>query len=861
MITFEHIWPLLLLLAVPLIVWVGRRTNTGLSESHLRLSTVVRGAVVVLLALALMQPVWKRPARLLSVVFALDVSGSIAPAFIDSAIDWIAETSAEGAPAHARYVAFAGSPQAAGSAQEIRDLSVSRGGAEGSIDQDATDVEAALAYALRNFDPRYLRRLVLITDANETQGDLLRLVGQANEEGVRVFTLPAGVRASGDSWVEAIELPEEVRQGEPVAALVHVYARAETTGTLELRSGGEVLETRDLSFQPGPHVIPFEVRLPDTGTMTLEAELRTEGDSFPGNDVYRRSMWVSGRPRVLYVEGRPASVRFLRDALREEDIEVVVGDAATLPDDPAALEEFDAVILSDVPIEGLTELRMRALESYVRDLGGGLIFVGGESTYGEEAYAETPIEEILPIWFRVHEQRKDLALVIVLDKSFSMVGPKIELSKEAAKAALALLEDTHRFGLLTFDHSPYWTVPIQFAEKKARINEYISSIIASAHTNIYPALEKAFEGLEEVEAEVKHIILLSDGKTYPDDYETLVTRMAEAEITLSTVAVGEEADRELLENIARWGLGRSYYIREAARVPQIFIEETQIASQSTLVEEAVRPIVRTSVEAFDGIDFSAAPALRGFVSTQAKDTAEVLLESESEAPLLARWNYGLGKTAIFTSDVKNRWAIDWLEWDGYGKFWAQLVRETMRHLDREQVDFQVRRRGREAIVTLNAVGEDGRFMNDLQPEVEVVAPDGSSSVLPLRQVGSGSYEARQALRHDASAPYRFDLAEAGLARQSRALFYADPDEYRLYPTNAALLRALSDLTGGTYNPEPEEIFADYGDRTSMPTPLWPYLAALALALYLLDIAVRRAPWFYRRFASTATVAGGRTSES
>ena len=204
MITFEHIWPLLLLLAVPLIVWVGRRTNTGLSESHLRLSTAVRGAVVVLLALALMQPVWNRPARLLSVVFALDVSGSIAPAFIDSAIDWIAETSAEGAPAHARYVAFAGSPQAVGSAQEIRDLSVSRGGAEGSIDQDATDVEAALAYALRNFDPRYLRRLVLITDANETQGDLLRLVGRANEEGVRVFTLPAGVRASGDSWVEVV---------------------------------------------------------------------------------------------------------------------------------------------------------------------------------------------------------------------------------------------------------------------------------------------------------------------------------------------------------------------------------------------------------------------------------------------------------------------------------------------------------------------------------------------------------------------------------------------------------------------------------------------------------------------------------
>jgi hypothetical protein len=253
--------------------------------------------------------------------------------------------------------------------------------------------------------------------------------------------------------------------------------------------------------------------------------------------------------------------------------------------------------------------------------------------------------------------------------------------------------------------------------------------------------------------------------------------------------------------------------------------------------------------------------LKGFVSTQAKDTAEVLLASESEAPLLARWNYGLGRTAIFTSDVKNRWAVDWLQWDGYGKFWAQLVRETMRHLDREQIDFRVGREGREAIVALSAVGEDGHYLNDLSPEVEIIAPDGSSSSVSLRQVGSGSYEARFSLQHDPSAPYQFNLSGDRLAGQSRTLFYADPDEYRLYPANVPLLRALSDLTGGKYRPEPEEIFADYGDRTSMPTQLWPYLAALALALYLLDIAVRRAPWFYRRFASSATGAAGRTSES
>lgn len=851
MITFVHLWPLVLLLAVPWVWRSSRRTATGLAQRHLRFATIVRTAVIVLLALALMRPVWHRSRALLSVVYALDVSASVSPAFLDSAIEWIDRANEEGEPAHARFVAFADSAQMLTEAQSIRSLSVSRGEVEGSIDQSATNIEAAIARSLRAFDSRYLKRLVLISDGNETRGDAMRLVSEAREAGVRIFTLPAAVRAGGDGWIEAIELADEVRQGEPIDARVLAFSRSEAAATIEIYGAGELIESREVTLQEGPNVLDFNIRLQGLDATTLEGRLRAEGDNFADNDVYRRAVWVEARPRVLYVEGRSGSEHYLRDALRSEGIEVVVGTALDLPRDPAALEGFDAVILSDVPIGELDRPAMVALEVYVRDLGGGLVFAGGESSYGEEGYADTPIEEILPTWFRVREQRKDLALVIVLDKSFSMVGPKIELSKEAAKAALALLEDSHRFGLLTFDHSPYWTVPIQLATHKARINEYISSIIASAHTNIYPALEKAFEGLTEIEAEVKHIILLSDGKTYPDDYETLVTRMAEQEITVSTVAVGEEADRELLANIADWGQGRSYYIRDAARVPQIFIEETQIASQSTLVEEAIQPRLRTRVEAFEGIDFENAPPLKGFVSTQAKDTAEVLLSSETEVPLLARWRYGLGKTAIFTSDVKNRWAVDWLEWDGYGKLWAQLVRETMRRQQREEIDFSVRRQGEGAIVTLEAVGEDGRYLNGLRPEVAVEAPDGRTTTLVLRQTGAGAYRAELPLLADPTAPYRFDLVGNGLPRRSDVLFYAQADEYRLYPPNAPFLRAMSELSGGTYGPEPAEIFADHGDRTTIPLQLWPYLAVLALLAYLLDIALRRAPWFYYHFASVA----------
>lgn len=845
-VTITSLWPLLLLPAVPFVWWMRRRTAVGLSPRHLLVSTIVRTAVIVLLVLALMQPVWNRAGSWVSVVYALDISSSVDPAFINTAIDWIDASATRGQPAHAGYIAFGGSARSVASAAGIREVEVSADGDGRSIDQGATNLEAAVAQALRTFDPRYLKRLVLITDGNENRGDVMNVLGRAQEAGVRVYAMPSTVRAAGDGFIDLVELPRGVRESEPVAATVNVFSRVATTATVELMGDGQTLASKEVELSAGLNPVPFEIRFEGDGPMTVSARVQTEDDPFPQNDVLRQSIFVGPQPRVLYVEGVPTSAHYLYDALTGEGLDVELGQPRELPTSPEGYRDYDLLLLSDVPRSALNDAQMLSILSWVRDAGGGLIFAAGESSYGEEGYTETAIEETLPVWFRVNEKRKDLALVIVMDKSFSMVGPKIELSKEAAKAALELLEPTHRFGLVTFDHSPYWTVPLQLATNRERINEYISSIIASAHTNIYPALEKAYERLAETEAEVRHVILLSDGKTYPDDYETLVRRMIEAEITVSTVAVGEEADRELLGNIADWGDGRTYFIRDAERVPQVFIEETQLASQATLVEEPVETSVMSPVEAFTGIDLAAAPRLRGYVSTQAKDTAEVLLESSAQAPILARWHYGLGRAAMFTSDVKNRWAADWIEWDGYAKFWSQLVRETMRRDDDEEIDFAVERVGNEAMITVSAVTEEGAFRVDLQPRLEVVAPDGSATPLPIDQIGPGTYRASHPLHAAPDAPYVFRLSADDLEPQSRELFYPYTDEYRLYPPDTELLLAIADQTGGKVAPDNEEIFDDYDESASVPTPLWPFLAALALVGYLLDIALRRAPWFWRK---------------
>jgi len=848
-IEFARWWPILGLVAVPFIWRLSQHSTLGSSPRHRAVAAAFRIAVVVLLVSALTEPVWHRAGRWMSVVYALDVSSSVDPAFVATAIDWIASTNTQGDPAHAAFIAFGGSARAVATVEGIRSVEVSADGANRSINQSVTNLEAAVTRAFRSFDPRYLKRLVLITDGNENAGNVARVLGEAQENDVRVFTLPATVRGEGDAWIEAIDLPDEIREQEPVTATVRVFSRVATTTTVSLVGDDQTLETREVRLEPGLNEVDFEVRLPAGGAGTLSGRLQSENDPFAQNNLHTQGISVGARPRILYVEGRLASARYLTDALSSEGMDVAVVGPESLPETTAALESFDLVLLSDVPMDALGVNQVNALLGYVRDSGGGFIFAGGESSYGEEGYAGSEIEELLPIWFELNEERKELALVIVLDKSYSMVGPKLELSKEAAKAALDLLEPTQSFGLITFDDTPYVTVPLQLAIERDRINDFISRIIAGSQTNIFPALETAFAALEESEAEIRHIILLSDGKTYADDYEELVSLMADSEITVSSVAVGQEADRELLANIATWGKGRSYFIEDAERVPRIFIQETQIASQSTLVEEAVETRVVTSVEAFADIDLDAAPPLRGYVRTLAKETAEVLIQSDSENPLLARWRYGLGRTAIFTSDVKNRWAADWLTWDGYGKFWSQLVRETMRRDGGEELDFVVERIGDEVLITVSALTEEGAYRTDLDPQLRVVGTEGEETSLSFQQVGPGTFQARHTLGPPGEEPYRFELSGNGIEDRLQALYYRYGDEYRLYPANTELLDEIAVQTGGAFLPDVGDIFDDYGETASVPTPLWPWLSALALISFFLDIAVRRAPWFWRRFTA------------
>ena len=496
-------------------------------------------------------------------------------------------------------------------------------------------------------------------------------------------------------------------------------------------------------------------------------------------------------------------------------------------------------MLSDVARADMSDEQMQTVATYVRDLGGGLILASGENNYGEGGYSKTVLEDVLPVTFET-KKPQTVSMIIVLDKSGSMAGDRINLAKEATKAPLDLLKDTDWFGVVAFDYNFYWPVNFQLTSNRAEIADSISKIQPGGETNAYPALEEAYKQLATVKTEVKHVILLSDGKSLRADFQGLTTKMGQAKITVSTVAVGAGADRQLLENIAKWGKGRTYYLADPQRVPQIFTEETELATK-TLREDPFKAVVKKKVDAFKGIDFEKAPSLLGYVTTKKKETSEVLLEAETKDPLLARWQYGLGKAAAFTSDLKDRWAVEWLQWSGYSKFWSQLVRETMRRHEDNEFDFRVAREGDEATISINAVEKDGRFRNKLDSLVRVIGPDQSVSDVAMHQVGPGSYEAKFPLKKKGSYLFRAIGGETGGA--SRVLSYSYPDEYHFYPPNIDMLRAISSETKGQFQPKAEDIFNPLGEATALPIPLWPYLAALGLILYVADVYLRRVRLF------------------
>jgi hypothetical protein len=429
-----------------------------------------------------------------------------------------------------------------------------------------------------------------------------------------------------------------------------------------------------------------------------------------------------------------------------------------------------------------------------------------------------------------------------------MGGEKIELAKTAAKSAAELLGASDKLGVIAFEGETFWISEVQPASNKSRIIDDISRIEAGGGTVMYPAMEEAYQALQATVAKLKHVIILTDGISAPGDFEGLAATMAGARITVSTVGVGDDADKNLLEEIARIGQGRYYFTDDPSAVPQIFAKETVTASKSAINEQPFVPQTVRPTQALADIDFEAAPFLLGYVMTRPKPTCEFILASERGDPLLAWWRYGLGMTVAFTSDAKSRWAAEWLTWPGFSRFWAQVVRHAMRKSEARGVTVDVERKGSRATVTLDAIDAAGRFLNHAETEMTVIDPHLGNRKVALAQTAPGRYSGQ--FDTPRSGAYHLDLTQKQdgrvLYHQSRGLAVGYPDELRLKPANEELLTTLARVTGGLQALEPEQVFAETERTAARATPLWPWLVLAAASLFVLDVALRRIdltiPW-------------------
>jgi uncharacterized protein YegL len=456
-----------------------------------------------------------------------------------------------------------------------------------------------------------------------------------------------------------------------------------------------------------------------------------------------------------------------------------------------------------------------------------------------------------------------LALALVIDKSGSMSGPKMDLTKEAARATAEMMPASDQIAVVVFDSQATPVVRMQRAANRMRILGDISRIQASGGTNIHGGLREAVDQLLPVRARKKHIILLSDGQSSYEGISDLVDTAASAQITISAVGVGDGADQTLLRMIASRGGGRFYTTRDPASIPRIFSRETSQIGNSSIVEEPTAVRVQKQVAVLSGIPLGQAPKLRGYAVTRPRREAELLMTTETGAPLLARWQIGLGQVTAWTSDIKPRWSADWMRWSPYPKFWAQVVRSTMRRRAPHHFALGTTLSGDSVAVSLDAVGTDDRFLGGLTGNLEVTTASGGAGAaattavrtLALAETAPGHYEANFPAGALAGGALllkaTLNRGPAPIADASGRLPLPFAPELRPRPPEAghALLAAIAARTGGSVlgaaeparrlSDVPAHLFDPGSQHRTRLTPLRIQVLLITLGLFGLDVLLRR----------------------
>ena len=845
-----------LLVVTPWVWWMHHAGGGGLTGVRALVALFVRFGLVGGMILLLAEPRAVRRSDILSVVYALDLSDSMGEKVSNQALSWIMQTVTTKPPRDEAGLVVFGRD----SAVELPPRQTFPFEAMNSrIAKDGTDIARALSLSAAMLPEQNQGRIVLITDGNETEGNVLAQLDELKSRGIAVDVLPISFNYEKEVWLERLDLPRQVKAGETYEAGVILSSLQKGSGKLTLRENGKVIFEKQVAYEAGKNrfTLPLYLREPGYYEYAATIEVPKGEDGWAENNVAIGDLYLRGEGKVLLVTDAKSDARDwekLAAALKAAERVVQVRMAYEFPRDAASLLPYDLIIFPNVAADAFDAVQLQALRDSVYNNGTGFLMLGGPQSFGPGGYHRSPVEESLPVTMDVSQKKvlPKAALAIILHTCEFAEGNT--WAKRIAKEAIRVLGAQDEAGLIAYTwanggSSGYnWIFPLTPAGEYEKLVPLINKAEPGDMPDFGTPMQLGLAGLQKSDAALKHLIVISDGDPSPPT-KALVQNFTASKISITMIAINPHGglDISIMQSIAQQTGGRYYFPQDPSQLPAIFIKEAKTLKRSMLQNKVFTPVVEFPSPILKGID--EIPSLRGYVLTTVKPRAATILRAPSEKgdegqldPVLATWRFGLGTTAAWTSDLGPVWAQDWLEWDKYRAFVKQLVTAISRLEEKSDLRMSAFPAGSNGIITVEDFAKDETF---LEIEARVAGPRGETRTVPLRQIGPRRYQGQFPL----SGKGRYQVMAAASGRpgatgqvEQTAAGFAVPysPEYLNFRSNPIVLKQIADRTGGrVLGPDTTDIYhpARHPRESSRPVIDW-FLILLACLLPL-DVAVRR----------------------
>lgn len=710
----------------------------------------------------------------------------------------------------------------------------------------ATNIQEAIESSLTLFKKGTSKRIVLMTDGEENQGDILKSIPLINEQNIDFKVHKVTGEEGNEVYVDNVKVPDNIAVGEEFSVQIDVESNYATKAKLTLFSGRDKVGEQDVQLQKGKNTFVFKDKQSSGGFKGYRVLVEAEGDTSKVNNEFSAFTNVVDKPSILLINGKNGDSEGLEKILSEAGANTKKIAPSSAPMNLKEFLEYKTIILNNVYKDDLNNGFMDNVETYVKDYGGGLITFGGEDAYALGGYKDTGLEKVLPVDMEKSGKNEvpSLSLNLVIDKSGSMSAgieggvSKLTLAKEAAMKALENLREVDEISVIAFDDAYEVVVPLQKVSDKEVIKEKISGIQIRGGTSIYPSLEAGYNIQLESSAKIKHTILLTDGEDgMPySSYAELLAGFNTNNVTLSTVAVGEDANGTLLSDLATVGGGRSYYTDMYTDIPRIFAQEVLLSAGTYIINEEFTPSLVSNHEILAGVKTAdGIPSLLGYIGTSIKEDAIEILSSSHDEPILAARQYGLGKTVAWTSDISGEWSQNYLTWE-YG---AQLVKNM--------IFYTIPQYGEDGRLSVTQEGNDAKveFYNDKMSKDAKVkgiynGENGKEGEFELTQSSPGKFEANIPLEDLGFYNFSIREEENGAVKNNYkggfSLQYSA--EYK-FNNNAEKLDTIVKETSGSFITKPEEVFIGDLEKEYNKINLTTGFLVTSIILFMLDIAYRR----------------------